>query len=102
METISLLDGLILTVVSMLLVFLVLGAIWLLTDYIAKVVNREEPIPSKEQIKPTPALAADSTKTDLVTENPKNQFVAEMIALILASEDQPDCKFEVVESQKIK
>ncbi len=99
METISLSDGLILTVISMLLVFLVLSAIWILTDFVAKVVNKKE---LDDEIETKQTFAGVSTESKAPKVNLKNQFAAEIIALILASEDEPNRKFEVVESKKIK
>ena len=98
MESISLADGLILTVVSMLLVFLVLAAIWLLIELVSKFVG-ESPMESSKT--PTPVPANLSGSTDSLTENQEYKFVAEMMALVLASEDEPDRKFEVVESKRI-
>lgn len=99
METISLFDGLILTVISMFLVFLVLGAIWILTDFVAKVVNKEQP---EAETVTKQALVDVSIESNTPKVNPKNQFAAEMIALILASEDESNRKFEVIESKRIK
>lgn len=94
MEAISLVDGLILTVVSMLLVFIVLGAIGFLIEILAKFIGEGEvvqaPTPIKQAVSPDPLQA-----------NAEYQFVAEMMALVLASEDEPDRKFEVVETKRI-
>ncbi|MDN6161398.1 MAG: OadG family protein [Atopostipes sp.] len=96
MESISLGEGLVLTVVSMLLVFLVLAAIGLLINLVSKFVGVEEPEERRERnqvpVKKDPVLEV----------NDEHQFVAEMMALVLASEDQPDRKFEIVESKRIK
>lgn len=102
METISLGDGLVLTIVSIALVFLVLAMIGVLTDYVAKVVHREEPISPEDAVEAEPAVSTTARETGLSPANPENQFVAEMTALVLASENQPDRKFEVVESKKIR
>lgn len=92
MESITLLDGLILTVVSMAIVFIVLGVIAYLIDIIAKIVNKEE-------VKEAPANLVVSTNP--LQANEEYQFVAEMMALVLASEDEPNRKFEVVETKRI-
>lgn len=92
MESITLLDGLILTVVSMAIVFIVLGVIAYLIDIIAKIVNKEE-------VKEAPANRVVSTNP--LQANEEYQFVAEMMALVLASEDEPNRKFEVVETKRI-
>lgn len=101
MESISLFDGFILTIVSMILVFLVLGAIGVLTDVIAKFVNEEESTVEKASIQQAERKKRTYTKESLKADN-ENQFVAEMMALVLASEDEPNRKFEVVESKRIK
>ena len=98
MESISLADGLILTVVSMLLVFLVLGAVWLLIELVSKFIGES---PMETEHKPAPAAANLAGQTDSLAENEQYKFVAEMMALVLASEDEPDRKFEIVESKRI-
>lgn len=94
METISLIDGLILTVVSMLLVFIVLGTIGFLIDVVAKFVGESEVVT-------TPVPVKQTVSTNPLQENQENKFVAEMMALVLASEDEPNRKFEVVETKRI-
>lgn len=98
MESISLIDGLVLTVISMLLVFLVLGAIGLLINLISKWLG-ESPSESIETDRLLPANT--EVVTDSLAVNEEYQFVAEMMALVLASEDEPGRKFEVVESKRI-
>ena len=99
MESISLADGLILTVVSMLLVFLVLGAIGLLINLASKWLGEK---PNQAVETKTPQPVNRNTETDSLAVNEEYQLVAEMMALILASEDEPDRKFEVVESKRIQ
>lgn len=94
MESISLVDGLILTVVSMLLVFMVLGSIGLLIDVIAKFIGESEVVEA-------PAPIKQVVSTDPLQANEEYKFVAEMMALVLASEDEPNRKFEVVEAKRI-
>ena len=105
METISIFDGLVLTVVSMLVVFLVLAAIWGLVEIVSSLVQSSEISVSSEGTN-QPAASTDSAPqaatTVRLTPNAKHQKVAELIALVLASEDQPNKKFEIVESQRIK
>lgn len=98
MESISLGDGLVLTIVSMLLVFFVLAAIGLLINIVAKFVGEEEAV---EERSPKREIQQSSKERGLKS-NPDLQFAAEMMALVLASEDQPDRKFEIVESKRIK
>lgn len=98
MESISIYDGLILTIVSMLVVFSVLAAIWGLVELVARFVPAAEPT-TKPASKP---VAANTQNVNTLAPNQKYQQVAEMMALILASEDEPDKKFEITESKRIK
>lgn len=102
MESINLGDGLVLTVVSMLLVFLVLAAIWLLIELVAKFVHEPESTTEKAQGATQQPTDKELMKQDLLQSNSDYQFVAEMMALVLASEGQTDRKFEVVKSERIK
>ena len=96
MDAITLLDGLTLTVVSMILVFIVLGSIGNLIELVAKFVNEsEEEVEETQSVKPV-------VSTDPLQVNEEYQFVAEMMALVLASEDEPDRQFEVVEAKRIQ
>lgn len=104
MDTLSLVDGLSLTIVSLLVVFGVLAAIWGIIEIIAKIVQATEtesdtssqPSASKSQQTKT------QTNTNQLTPNTKHQQVAELMALVLASEDEPGKKFEIVESKRLK
>lgn len=104
METISILDGLTLTVASMLVVFTVLAAIWGLVEVTSKLVQSSETdAGSTEMSQPAASQAtAPQSTTDTLAPNSKHQKVAELMALVLASEDEPNKKFEIVESQRIK
>lgn len=104
METISIADGLILTVVSMLVVFVVLSAIWGLVELVSKFINEDDLTPemgvsgSTRDQQTAPNLQA----SDTLISNKKHQQVAELMALVLASEDEPNKKFEIVESKRVK
>lgn len=102
METISIFDGLVLTLVSMLVVFLVLASIWGLVELIAKLVNGQEPetVSLQPVKKQATTLPAEGSK-DLPV-NKKHQQAAEFISLVLASEDQPNKKFEITDSKRVK
>lgn len=101
MESISIMDGLTLTIVSMLVVFIVLAAIWGLIEIIARFVqSAETEVETSEARQSTSSVAA--TPTDNLTANAKHQEVAELMALVLASEDEANKKFEIVESKRIK
>lgn len=97
MDTITIYDGLILTVVAMLVVFIVLALIWGFVELVAKLLPNDEPVPE-------PALASNVRPTPHhnTNENPKHKKAAEITALVLASEDEPDKKFEIVESKRIR
>lgn len=106
MSTISIMDGLVLTVVSMLTVFSVLTAIWGLVEVLSKVVQAL----NKNTAPLVPTAVSDSIakstggsqEAQLLTTNEKNKQAAEIISLILASEDQPNKKYEIVDSKRVK
>lgn len=96
METISIIDGLGLTITAMLVVLIVLGSIWGLVELVAKfMVETTEPVLDAPSVMKPPTM-------NQTTENSKHKKVAEIIALVIASEDQPNKKFEIVESKRIK
>lgn len=100
MNSISILDGLILTVVSMAVVFFVLAAIWGLVELTARLIKEDEiPIDPATSVRNVPVNADQSGS---LSANIAHQQAAELISLVLASEDQPDKKFEIVESIRIK
>ena len=96
MESISIIDGLMLTVVSMLTVFVVLIALWGITELTAKLVN------GSEKVESTPAPAKPKPAVNNLAPNKKHQQVAELVALALASDDEPNKKLEIQESKRIK
>lgn len=99
MESISIYDGLILTIVSMLVVFAVLAAIWGLVELISRFVREPETVTESPGGRATPAKPQ---QVDPLASNKKHQQAVEMMALVLASEDEPNKKFEIVESKRIK
>lgn len=100
MNSISILDGLILTVVSMAVVFFVLAAIWGLVELTARLIKEDEiPIDPATSVRNIPVNA---DQLGSLAANKAHQQAAELISLVLASEDQPDKKFEIVESIRIK
>lgn len=82
----------------MLTVFSVLLVLWGLTEMIAKFVN------GSDKAEPAPAAAkpAPAVNTNNLAPNKKHQQVAELVALALASEDEPNKKLEIQESKRIK
>lgn len=104
MDTLSLVDGLSLTIVSLLVVFGVLAAIWGIIEIIAKIVQATE---TESDTSSQPSVSKNQqtktqTNTNQLTPNAKHQQVAELMALVLASEDEPGKKFEIVESKRLK
>lgn len=99
MESISIMDGLVLTIISMLVVFVVLAAIWGLVEIVSSLINQQKP--TEESVKAQSATPHPGTVHSIVP-NKKHQQVAELIALVLASEDEPNKKFEIIESKRIK
>ncbi len=102
MESISLIDGLILTFVSILLVFVVLGSIGILTELVSKLVNKNDTTITTSQIEEKESSTNNLNSINPLKINKNNRLAAEMIALVFASEDMPNRKFEVVESKRIK
>src|SRR5699024_5137651 len=98
MESISIMDGWMLTIDCMLTVFSVLLVLSGLTEMIAEFVN------GSDKAEPAPAAAkpAPAVNTNNLAPNKKHQQVAELVALALASEDEPNKKLEIQESKRIK
>lgn len=103
METISISEGLLLTIVSMIVVFAILTVIWGLVELTSKVLANSDEANQVATETAAPQLKPVSqTNTASLAANEKNQKVAEIIALILASEDKPNKKFEISESKRVK
>lgn len=100
MDSISIFDGLVLTVVSMLVVFIVLASIWGLVELTARFINVEEVQLDSESSKQI--IPSELKDPSTLSANKAHQQAAELISLVLASEDQPDKNFEIVESKRIK
>lgn len=104
MESITIMDGLILTVVSMLVVFTILAAIWGLVELVSKLINHSdaelETVGAPSTNTQTSGTKAQAANT--LAPNQKHQQVAELMALVLASEYEPNKKFEIVESKRVK
>lgn len=99
METLSLIDGINLTVVSILIVFAVLASIWGLVELMYKLLPKAEtPIESKAS---SHSRIDEPSTTSALAENSKHKLVAELMALTLASEDQPNKKFEIIETKRV-
>ena len=99
MDSISIYDGLILTVISMMVVFIVLAAIWGLIEITSRLVGGTETMTESIDKQAAPEKTGGPV---VLTPNKKPRTAAEMIALILASEDEPDKKFEITESKRVQ
>ena len=80
----------------MLTVFSVLLVLWGLTEMIAKFVN------GSDKAEPAPAKPKPAVNTNNLAPNKKHQQVAELVALALTSDDEPNKKLEIQESKRIK
>ena len=95
MDTITIYDGLILTITAMVVVFVVLAIIWGLVELVANFMLTNEPT---SEMRP----AESSNPQPETRDNPEYKKAAEIMALVLASEDEPTKKFEIVESKRIR
>lgn len=92
MESVSIGDGLILTVVAIVLVFIVLAALWGFIELVHKVLG-DEPEETPKAVAPAPATAPAS--------NSELQTVAEIMAVIAAHEEDPKNDYDIVETKRI-
>lgn len=98
MENVTILDGLILTVVSMALVYLVLAALWGFIELVHRFIGDETPEPAASRPK---APAKSASKPLASGGNPKLKKAAEIVAVLTAYEEDPSQNYEIVESKKI-
>lgn len=104
-RTFHLTDGLSVTIVAMIVVFVVLAAIWGLMEIIHRfAADRKAPISAPE--KHASPLAADHGKTpENATswiQDEKRETAAAIAALVQAYEDYPSKKYEIEEVKRIK
>jgi len=85
----NLLDGIILTVVAMVVVFIVLGALWGVIELVHRF-SAEPEILTKE-MEVAPAVERDEQR----------EKVAVLAALVMTYEAQPAKKFEVVDVKRV-
>jgi len=98
METFNLADGLIVTVVAMIVVFAVLAALWFLVELVHKLVGEpagvaSAPIHQQDDVQPfvqEPGVDEQRAKAAAIT------------ALIAAYEAHPAKKFEIVDVTRVK
>lgn len=98
MGTFNLGDGLIVTVVAMIVVFAVLSCLWFLVELVHKLVG--------EPAQAAPVLGNREEKLRPVQQNPgvdeQRAKAAAITALIAAYEAHPAKKFEIVDVTRIK
>ncbi len=98
METFNLGDGLVVTVVAMIVVFAVLASLWFLVELVHKLVG--EPA----QAAPVPGHREEASQPVLLDPGVDEQRAkaAAIMALIAAYEAHPAKKFEIVDVTRIK
>ncbi|MGP6139865.1 MULTISPECIES: OadG family protein [unclassified Jeotgalibaca] len=88
MESFNMMDGLVVTVISMVFVFSVLASLWGLTELVHRF--------SAESKMEVPAVSPD------LIPDKQRETVAVLTAIIAAHETNPAKKYEVVEVKRIK
>jgi Na+-transporting methylmalonyl-CoA/oxaloacetate decarboxylase gamma subunit len=98
METFNLGDGLIVTVVAMIVVFAVLSCLWFLVELVHKLVG--------EPAQAAPVLGHREKNLQPVQQNPgvdeQRAKAAAIMALVAAYEAHPSKKFEIIDVTRIK
>lgn len=91
-DTFGLMDGIIVTVVAMAVVFIVLSSLWGLVELVRRLVV---------SFSKSSGLNAEPTETKLVAD-PEREKVAVLAALTLAYNDHPTKKYEIIEVNRVK
>lgn len=102
METFSLMDGLVVTIVAMVVVFSVLASLWFLVELTHKLVGdptEEKAMRDKKELQRTSATPMTAEALGL---DEKRAKVAAITALVMAYEEHPAKKFEIVEVSRVK
>ncbi|CZQ93769.1 oadg fam: sodium pump decarboxylases gamma subunit [Trichococcus palustris] len=102
METFSLMDGMVVTVVAMVVVFVVLTCLWFMVELTHKLVGdptEEKAMSDKKELQRTSATP-NATVNIVVDE--KRAKAAAVTALVMAYEEHPAKKFEIVEVVRVK
>lgn len=102
METFSLMDGMVVTVVAMVVVFVVLSCLWFMVELIHKLVGdstEKEPVVDKKGMQ---TLSATPAATANVVVDEKRAKAAAVTALVMAYEEHPAKKFEIVDVIRVK
>ena len=102
METFSLMDGMVVTVVAMVVVFVVLSCLWFMVELTHKLVGdptEKEPVDDKKGMQ---TMSATPVATADVVVDEKRAKAAAVTALVMAYEEHPAKKFEIVEVIRVK
>ncbi|WP_320163701.1 OadG family transporter subunit [uncultured Trichococcus sp.] len=102
MEAFSLMDGLVVTVVAMVVVFSVLSSLWILVELTHKLVGdptEEQVVRDTKEFQRTKATPIEAEALNL---DKRCSKVAAITALVMAYEEHPAKKFEIVEVFRVK
>lgn len=102
MGTFSLIDGLVVTVVAMVVVFAVLASLWFLVELTHKLVGEPTAKKTMSDKNEQQRTSAMPTAIDDWGLDGKRAEVAAITALAMAYEDHPAKKFEIVEMIRVK
>ena len=102
MGTFSLIDGLVVTVVAMVVVFAVLASLWFLVELTHKLVGEPTAKKTMSDKNEQQRTSATPIATDELGLDGKRAEVAAITALAMAYEDHPAKKFEIVEMIRVK
>lgn len=94
-DTFLLSDGLIVTLVAMVVVFLILASIWGLMEFVHKI------LPKKIVFQPHKVVSERKIKTNF-TKDEKRERIAVLAALIQSHQDHPAKKYEIFEVKRLK
>lgn len=104
METFTIMDGVVVTVISMLVVFLVLIGLQLVVSLFRIIIERQK----GQQITDTAGMKTVHQKNGLTPSKPlleedeETKIVAALMALISANEDQQDKHYQVTSIKRIR
>lgn len=100
METFSLMDGLVVTIVAMVVVFSVLASLWFLVELMHKLVGNPTEEKAMRDKKELQRIAATPITAEALDE--KLTKVAAITSLVMTYEEHPAKKFEIVEVIRVK
>jgi len=102
METFSLMDGLVVTVVAMVVVFVVLASLWFMVELTHKLVGDPAEEKARNDKNGIQTLSEIPFAASNVVVDEKRAKAAAVTALVMAYEEHPAKKFEIVEVIRIK